>query len=110
MRIAILIVALALLAFDAAGLRKGPSASASSGIASPVNPSSTKPPRVDFKAQVKPILQLKCMPCHFSGGKMYDRLPFDRPDTIRKLGTKLFTRIQDENHRRVINDFLAQEP
>ena len=40
---------------------------------------------------------------------MYERLPFDRPDTIKKLGTKLFTRIHDENHRRLIRDFLEQE-
>jgi hypothetical protein len=40
---------------------------------------------------------------------MYERLPFDRPDTIKKLGAKLFTRIQDENHRRLIRDFLEQE-
>jgi hypothetical protein len=63
---------------------------------------------VDFDSQIKPILQSKCMPCHFSGGVMYERLPFDRPETIKKLGTKLFTRIQDENHRRLIRDFLAQ--
>jgi len=111
MRIAILIVALALLAYDAAGLRKGPSASTSiAASAAPFHPSSTNAPRVDFDSQVKPILQSKCMPCHFSGGKMYESLPFDRPETIRKLGAKLFTRIHDENHRRVINDFLAQEP
>jgi hypothetical protein len=39
---------------------------------------------------------------------MYQRLPFDRPETITKLGTKLFTRIQDENERQVIRDFLSQ--
>ena len=50
------------------------------------------------------------MPCHFRGGKMYDRLPFDKPDTIRKLGTKLFTRIDDKNERRLIEDFLSQSP
>ena|ERR1044071_8084564 len=111
MRIAILIVALALLAYDAAGLWKVPSVSASiAATALPVNLSSSKPPRVDFDSQVKPILQSKCMPCHFNGGKMYESLPFDRPETIRKLGAKLFTRINDENHRRVINDFLAQGP
>jgi len=65
--------------------------------------------RVDFDSQIKPILQAKCMPCHFSGGVMYERLPFDRADTIKKLSTKLFTRIQDENHRRLIRDFLEQE-
>jgi hypothetical protein len=64
--------------------------------------------RVDFESQIKPILQSKCMPCHFSGGVMYERLPFDRPDTIKKLGTKLFTRIDDEDQRRLIRDFLVQ--
>jgi hypothetical protein len=41
---------------------------------------------------------------------VYDRLPFDKSETIRKLGTKLFTRINDENDRRMIEDFLAQTP
>ena len=63
--------------------------------------------RVDFESQLKPIFKSKCMPCHFSGGQMYDRLPFDKPETIRKLGTRLFTRIKDENERRLIEEFLA---
>ncbi len=71
---------------------------------------STAKARVDFDTQLKPIFKSKCMPCHFSGGQMYDRLPFDKPDTIRKLGTKLFTRIKEENERRLIEDFLAQTP
>ena len=66
--------------------------------------------RVDFETQLKPIFKSKCMPCHFSGGQMYDRLPFDKPETIRKLGTKLFTRIKEENERRLIEDFLTQAP
>ena len=66
--------------------------------------------RVDFDTQLKPIFQSKCMPCHFSGGKMYDRLPFDKPATIRKLGTRLFTRIKEEDKRRLIEDFLAESP
>ena len=40
---------------------------------------------------------------------MYDKLPFDRPETIKRLGTKLFTRINDENDRKLIREFLAQE-
>jgi hypothetical protein len=66
--------------------------------------------RVDFDTQIKPMLQSKCMPCHFSGGQMYERLPFDKPATIRKLGTRLFTRIREEDKRRLIEDFLAQSP
>jgi len=37
-------------------------------------------------------------------------LPFDKPATIRKLGTRLFTRIKEENDRRLIEDFLTQSP
>ena len=71
---------------------------------------STAKARVDFETQLKPIFKSKCMPCHFSGGKVYERLPFDKPETIRKLGTRLFTRIKEENDRRLIEDFLAQAP
>lgn len=72
--------------------------------------SSTAKARVDFETQLKPIFKSKCMPCHFNGGQMYERLPFDKPETIRKLGTKLFTRIKEDNDRRLIEDFLAQAP
>jgi len=64
--------------------------------------------KIDFATHVEPILKAKCQPCHFSGGKVYDKLPFDRPDTIKTLGTKLFTRIHDENERKIIREFLAQ--
>jgi hypothetical protein len=76
----------------------------------PISTSSAARSRVDFDTQLKPIFQSKCMPCHFSGGQMYDRLPFDKPATIRKLGTRLFTRIKEENDRRLIEDFLTQSP
>ncbi|HKV35620.1 MAG TPA: hypothetical protein VJP89_14890 [Pyrinomonadaceae bacterium] len=79
-------------------------------IGSPAANSSFSPvtAHVDFDTQLKPIFLSKCMPCHFSGGQMYDRLPFDKPATIRKLGTRLFTRITDEDNRRLIEDFLSQ--
>ena len=41
---------------------------------------------------------------------MYARLPFDRPETIRKLGLKLFTRIKDEPSQATIRRFLGQQP
>ena len=69
-------------------------------------PAAPKP--VDFQRDVRPILDPRCQPCHFSGGKMYEKLPFDRPETIVRLGTKLFTRIKDEQQRAVIRQFLAQ--
>jgi hypothetical protein len=39
---------------------------------------------------------------------MYDKLPFDKPETITKLGTKLFTRIKNEDEQRVIREFLSK--
>jgi len=67
------------------------------------------PARVDFQTQVRPILEARCQPCHFAGGKMYARLPFDRPETIRTLGEKMFTRIKDEREVALIRSFLAQQ-
>jgi hypothetical protein len=62
----------------------------------------------DFSHDVRPILEQRCTPCHFSSGKMYDRLPFDRAETIVKLGEKkVFTRIKDERERAIIRAFLS---
>ena len=63
-------------------------------------------PKADF-GTVRPIFEQRCQPCHFAGGKMYNRLPFDRPETIVKLGTKVFTRIRDEKSQTLIRQFLA---
>jgi len=67
----------------------------------------TKAKRPDFETEIKPIFQSRCMPCHFQGGKVYDKLPFDKSETITRLGTKLFTRIKDEKEQRLIRQFLA---
>ncbi len=69
---------------------------------------SPSPAKIDFASQIRPILEARCQPCHFSGGKVYQRMPFDRPETIKTLGTRLFTRIRDENERQIIREFLAQ--
>ena len=63
-------------------------------------------PPVDFQRDIRPFLDAHCQPCHFTGGKMYAKLPFDRPETVVRLGTKLFTRIKDEKQRAVIRQFL----
>ena len=67
------------------------------------------PEKIDFAKQVRPILESRCTPCHFAGGKMYERLPFDRAETITLLGTKLFSRIKDEKEQRLIREFLSQQ-
>lgn len=109
MRSVLILIAMGLLLVESGGTVR--SARRPEVVTSPTvfSSSGAKAP-VDFDTQLKPIFQSKCMPCHFSGGQMYDRLPFDKPATIRKLGTRLFTRIKEENDRRLIEDFLTQSP
>lgn len=66
------------------------------------------PPKVTFAHDVQPILERRCTPCHFPGGVMHAKLPFDKAETIDKLGTKLFSRIKAEDEQKVIRAFLAR--
>jgi hypothetical protein len=81
----------------------------SSTMNQPTASSQTLAERPTFASDIRPILQSSCQPCHFQGGKMYEKLPFDKRETITKLGTKLFTRIKDEDQRRVIREFLSEQ-
>ena len=63
---------------------------------------------VDFARDVRPILEARCQPCHFPGGRMYEALPFDREETVHLLGEKLFTRIKAADEQRVIRELLSQ--
>ena len=109
MRLVLMLAAVGLLLVESGGPVKS-ARMTNVVVVSPVSTSPAAKARVDFETQLKPIFQSKCMPCHFSGGQVYDRLPFDKPATIRKLGTRLFTRIKEENDRRLIEDFLTQSP
>lgn len=107
MRVVLVLIALGLLLIESGGVARpaeGKVAAASVSL-----PASEKA-RVDFDSQVKPIFKSKCMPCHFNGGQMYGSLPFDKPETIRKLGTRLFTRIKEDDDRKLIEAFLTQQP
>jgi hypothetical protein len=107
MRAALLILALFLTGgVEACQLAKsGTPRSPAQKFAPPTSFATVRKP--DFTTEIKPIFQSRCQPCHFPGGKVYDRLPFDKPETITRLGTKLFTRIKDEKEQRLIRDFLA---
>ena len=61
----------------------------------------------EFSRSVQPILERRCQPCHFLGGVMHEKLPFDKAATVDELGTKLFSRIKKEDEREVIRKFLA---
>lgn len=83
---------------------------ASSGTAGRTagTPAPAQTDRIDFTARIVPLLQEKCSPCHFPGGRMYDRLPFDKETTIRLLGTRLFTRLREPEDQEIVRAFLEQ--
>ena len=63
---------------------------------------------IDFKAQIQPILQKRCSPCHFPGGKMYERLPFDTASSIFLKKEMILKRIKDEPDNTLIREFIEQ--
>src|SRR5215471_14073011 len=101
---ALLIVSLLTLAFAGCQLAKS-----QVHMESPAKLDPAPGKKLDFDADIKPIFQARCQPCHFQGGQVYTKLPFDKPETITRLGTKLFTRIKDEKERALIREFLAQQ-
>jgi hypothetical protein len=62
---------------------------------------------IDFKTQIQPILQKNCSPCHFPGGKMYEKMPFDKGETIISHET-VAKRLKDENEIALIKNFIQQ--
>jgi hypothetical protein len=52
-----------------------------------------------FRASVRPILSVKCAPCHEPGGKMYARLPFDDPGTVASHAARMATRLKGEDRK-----------
>jgi hypothetical protein len=64
---------------------------------------------IDFNTQIKPIFESHCTPCHFTGGKMYERLPFDRDTTILNHGAGILRRIKDEQEGELIKQYIQQQ-
>ena len=62
-----------------------------------------------FHTEIQPIFETHCMPCHFPGGKMYDKLPFDKQETILEHEAGIFKRIKNEKEVALIKEFMAQQ-
>ena len=63
---------------------------------------------IDFKKQIQPILEKRCSPCHFPGGKMYERLPFDTASTILLKKEAILKRIKDDPDNKLLREFIEQ--
>ena len=63
---------------------------------------------INFRAQVQPIFEKNCSPCHFPGGKMYEKLPFDKSETIIDHQVVIFKRLKNENDINLIKQYIQQ--
>ena len=63
---------------------------------------------IDFKTQIMPILQKRCSPCHFPGGKMYERLPFDTARSVLLKKEIILKRIKDDSENKLIRAFIEE--
>ena len=59
-----------------------------------------------FQSKVLPVLKKNCSPCHFPGGKMYSRMPFDQPTTIISHETGALKRFKDRDELIIVKNFI----
>jgi hypothetical protein len=72
-------------------------------IASPAQ----KPNTLGFQP-VKQMLSTNCSPCHNPGGKMYERLPFDDPKTVRAHSTGIAGRLDKPEDKKLLEEWLSE--
>ena len=63
---------------------------------------------INFSKEIQPILQTRCSPCHFTGGKMYAKMPFDKAETILTHQPGVLRRIKEDPDAQKIKDFFRQ--
>ena len=63
---------------------------------------------IHFASQIQPILVKNCSPCHFTGGKMYKRMPFDKDTTIINHQAGILRRIKGEENT-LLRSFIQQQ-
>ncbi len=62
---------------------------------------------INYHTQLEPIFRQNCSPCHFPGGKMYARMPFDQANTIIIHKAGILRRIKNEEQVALIKKFLG---
>jgi hypothetical protein len=64
---------------------------------------------IDYQTQIQPILEKNCSSCHFPGGKMYQRMPFDKGETIVGHEAGILKRIKQEKDVALIKQYILQQ-
>jgi len=63
---------------------------------------------INYQTQIQPILEARCSPCHFNGGKMYQKMPFDKGETIIDHQAGILKRIKDDQEAALIKQYVRQ--
>jgi len=71
-------------------------------------PAAPAPEAVSFEASVKPLLARTCTPCHVPGGRMYERMPFDRPEVVLSHKEGVLRRMKDPEDRQLMERWFTQ--
>src|SRR5690349_21652226 len=60
-----------------------------------------------FIQTIEPILIKNCSPCHFPGGKVFAKMPFDQPMTIVGLKKeRVLMRIKEETQKEIVRKYI----
>lgn len=59
----------------------------------------------DFAGEVMPILMRSCSPCHAPGGRMYERLPFDKAEVVRENRAGIARRLKNPDDKQVLERY-----
>ena len=63
---------------------------------------------IDFDREIRPIFIKNCSPCHFTGWKMYEKLPFDKDTTIINHSAAILKRIKNKEENSLLTKFIDQ--
>ena len=61
---------------------------------------------VTFTNSIAPLLKTNCSPCHFPGGTVYEKYPFELYETAFTLRTKLGTRLKEPDLQSLLARWL----
>lgn len=67
----------------------------------------TIPDSINFTSHVMPLLQQKCSPCHFEGGKMHVKMPFDKASTLIRHEAGILKRFSDRE-KMLLQEFIGE--
>ena len=60
-----------------------------------------------FKRDIAPLLKNNCMPCHFAGGTVFAKLPFDDYATVKSKAKRLNTRLKEDEQKKIVDGWIA---